>query len=227
MLDDVPLQRTPRAGLPPIPARMQQLPIDTRGYPVPWFVEWINGEPDFRVMDSRKWARAVKFGNCWLCGEQCGLLRTFVIGPMCAVNRVTSEPPCHSECAAFAAMACPFMTLPAAQYRSARLPAGALEAPGFASKRNPGVVCLWTTKKYRVFAVDAHATGGVPGQLIQIGEPAQVRWYSQGRVATRAEVEASVAGGFPALQEMAEQQSTQAVAELHSMRAQFSRLLPP
>jgi hypothetical protein len=36
-----------------MPARFARLPADERGYPVPKFVEWIDGKPDFRCVDSR------------------------------------------------------------------------------------------------------------------------------------------------------------------------------
>jgi len=96
--------RQPRKDLPEIPPRMRLLPIESRGYPVPWFVEWVDGKPDFRVMDRRKWGLAVRFGNCWLCGDPVGVRRTFVIGPMCGITRTTSEPANHHECASFAAI---------------------------------------------------------------------------------------------------------------------------
>ena len=36
--------------LPPLPRRFLGLPIDDRGYPVPWFVHWVDGKPDFRLV---------------------------------------------------------------------------------------------------------------------------------------------------------------------------------
>ena len=39
---------------------MQALPIDRRGFPVPWFVSWDDGGPDFRVIDRGKIVQAVK-----------------------------------------------------------------------------------------------------------------------------------------------------------------------
>lgn len=201
---------------------MRHLPIDARGYPVPWFVQWVDGAPDFRIMDRAKWARALRFGNCWLCGDPCGKQRTFVIGPMCAINRTTSEPGCHYDCAEFAALACPFMTLPAAQYRSANLPPNTQTPGGVAITRNPGVTCLWSTIEWSVF----RATVGAPGQLIHLGEPREVRWFARARAATRDEVEDSIRGGFPLLEEAARAQGLNSVATLHSMRAAFSRWLP-
>jgi hypothetical protein len=40
-----------------LPVRLQGLPIDERGYPVPWFVAWENGKPEFRAMDPLKFWR--------------------------------------------------------------------------------------------------------------------------------------------------------------------------
>ena len=51
-----------------MPDRMKLLPIDDRGYPVPWFVDWIDGKPEFRAMDPTKWRRAVTEQRCWTCG---------------------------------------------------------------------------------------------------------------------------------------------------------------
>ena len=89
----------PELNVDTMPDRIRRLPV-FRGYPVPWFVAWLeNGEPEFRAMDRAKWSRAIKDGLCWVCGERLGAHRVFVIGPMCGVNKTTSEPPCHAECA--------------------------------------------------------------------------------------------------------------------------------
>ncbi len=140
---DLPVMKTSahrpvRAGLPPLPLRITTLPVDERGFPVPRFVAWIDGKPDFRVVDPRQRARAVRLNRCWICGEAFGAHKAFVVGPMCVVNRVSSEPPSHRECAVFAAQACPFLTLPRARRRDANLPATG-EPPGVMLTRNPGV----------------------------------------------------------------------------------------
>src|SRR5262245_17927108 len=96
----------------PLPARMARLPISPAGYPVPWFVATIKGEPDFRVIGPDKIARAVRADLCWLCGQTLGRFKAFVGGPMCAVNRTSAEPPSHRECAEYAVRACPFLTRP-------------------------------------------------------------------------------------------------------------------
>src|SRR5438477_249547 len=70
------------------------------------------GEPDFRCADKRKFHRALKEKRCWVCGDKLGVHLAFVIGPMCAVNKVTSEPPCHLECAEYSVRICPFLSRP-------------------------------------------------------------------------------------------------------------------
>jgi len=191
--------RTYRAGLPDRPARIRALPLSDKGYPVPWFVEWIDGVPDFRVMDSRKRFLAVKRSLCWICGQPLGSFMTFVAGPMCGINRTSGEPPAHHDCAVYAAQACPFLTLPRAQYREANMPEHNQMTPG-AIKRNPGVAMLWTTRSYKPFAVDERASDW----LIEMGEPTSVEWLAEGRTATRAEVDESIRTGMPFLENACE-----------------------
>lgn len=205
-----------RPGLPPLPTRMKRLAIDERGYPVPWFVAWVDGRPEFRVADSAKMFRARRFGYCWICGSNVGAVKTFLIGPMCCVNRITSEPPSHVECAEFAALACPFLTLPKAQRRDANMPPGASDPAGLMIDRNPGVCCLWTTNRFRLF--DAGN-----GFLYRIGEPTSIAFYTEKRRASRAEVLASIDTGMPILRRIAEDDGVRAVVALES---EYCRMLP-
>ena len=53
-----------------LPGRMRALPVDHRGFPVPWFVQWFDegskpvlygvGTPDFRVIDPARIFQAVE-----------------------------------------------------------------------------------------------------------------------------------------------------------------------
>ncbi|MBK3333519.1 hypothetical protein GA845_00540 [Burkholderia pseudomallei] len=196
---------------------MMNLPIDERGYPVPYFVAWVDGKPDFRVSDGAKMQNCVRFHRCWLCGGMLGRYRAFVIGPMCAVNRVSSEPPSHLNCALFAVHACPFLILPKAIRREANTPEGMTDPPGIFLKRNPGVSLVWVTREYRVTPCD----GGV---LFRLGEPSATLWYAHGRRATREEAQASIDSGLPALREVAA--SENALPELERMIAAVEPLLP-
>jgi hypothetical protein len=177
-----------RKGLPTLPARMVKLPIDRRGYPVPWFVQWVNDEPNFQIVSPQRFRQAIRFGNCWICGDRLGARKTFVMGPLNIINRVTSEPACHYDCARFAAQACPFLILPQAKYKEA--PAGAVPAAGEMTNRNPGCVALWTTKTFKM------QPAGEGKKLIVVSDPVAVDWYANGKLASRATVKASLEDGL-------------------------------
>jgi hypothetical protein len=218
---------TLRPELGALPARLARLPLDARGYPVPWFVQWIDGKPEFRVMDGEKFAHAIKRRRCWACGDALGAYMTFVIGPMCAVNRTSAEPPCHHECATWSARFCPFLSRPKMVRREDDLTEACAKGEA-ALDRNPGVAGLWTTRGYRPFeAKGASATGW----LIKMGDPTRVEWYCEGRPATRAEVEASIDSGLPSLRAMCDAERDalrrlDAHAELTKLRSAVDRYLP-
>lgn len=185
-----------------------------RGYPVPWFVAVINGEPDFRVMDPVKWRQAAglttgkkgwtvepRASRCWVCGGSMlsfGMLHTFAftIGPMCAINRVSAEPPSHVACAEWSARNCPFLSRPQAKRREVTELPEATSA-GVMIERNPGVTLIWKCGRY----VISNDGSGKP--LIQIGTLTQTAtWWAEGRPATREEVLASFDSGYPLLEAM-------------------------
>lgn len=183
-----------RKGLEQPPRLMRELPLDERGYPVPYFVEWIDGKPDFRVISAKAWRTCVTRDRCWICGGGMEQRKAFVIGTISAAHRITSEPPSHVLCAEYALRTCPFIILPRAKHREPD--EGSRAIPGVPA-RNPGVYCLWLTYSYGVVKQGEQF-------VIRIGEPRRVTWYSQGRAATRAEVEESIASGreFVAEQQM-------------------------
>jgi hypothetical protein len=203
-----------------MPPRIRALPLDPRGYPVPWFVCWIDGKPDFRVIDSAKFRAALRFRRCWICGEPLGSHFAFVIGPMCAINRISSEPPSHVDCAIFAAKACPFLTLPKAKRRTANLPSEGRAPPGNHLERNPGVALIWKTRNFSPFRAP---DGGI---LIRIGDPNETIWFAEGRAAMRDECLASIDGGYPFLEEEAASEGPDALRTLAEMRDRALALLP-
>lgn len=216
-----------RPELEALPPRLQRLPVDDRGYPVPWFVAWIDGKPEFRVADSEKFQRAIQERRCWVCGDVLGAHLTFVLGPMCGINRTTAEPPCHRECAEWSARNCPFLSRPQMVRREDDVINNELlqaNAPGCALTRNPGVTLLWTTKTFRFFS------DGKGKRLIHFGPAEHVSWYAHGRSATRDEVIASVDSGLPALLSIAEDQDRKegvgAVDALMKMKGAFEPLYP-
>jgi hypothetical protein len=201
-----------------IPSRMRKLKISDEGYPIPYFVPYVNGKPDFRGMDGEKLSICIRHKRCWLCGEPLCQYMTFVIGPMCAVTHVSSEPPSHRGCAEYAATACPFLTQPRMRRNEKDLPEG--EFVGMAIKRNPGVTLLWTTMEYRVF----RAKGGV---LFDVCNPTEVRFMAEGRKATRTEIMESINSGLPILIEMAEKEGPSAMKDLNDKINVAITLVPP
>lgn len=205
----------------PIPDRMRRLPISAQGYPIPWFVPFTHdGEPVPQAADPVKRLRAARLGLCWCCGEPLGIWRSFVIGPMCVTNRITSEPPNHKPCAEYAVRVCPFLARPKMR-RNPTTPADQKVSPGgIMIERNPGVAAIWTTRKFR--AVRDH-DGGL---LFSLGDPTEVTFYCEGHLATQAEVLESMESGIPILREVAERDGSQAVAMLDKQYARALRLLP-
>lgn len=202
-----------------MPPRVRALPISDTGFPVPWFVTWLDGKPDFRVASLDKLDAAVRQRRCWVCGEPLGQIVACVVGPMCTITRTIAEPPTHRDCALFSARVCPFLANPRMRRREGGLPEGHIPAPGVPIMRNPGAVAVWTTRKVTPFAVQG-------GRLFELGEPLAVEWFAQGTRATREQVEASIASGFPLLQAEAEREGDEAVAALFAQREAAIELLP-
>lgn len=206
-------------SLPAPPPRIARLPRNHAGYPVPWFVAWIDGVPDFRVVRAGGLDDAVRFGTCWLCGQKLGANAAFLLGPMCSVNRVSPEPPSHRDCALYAVRACPFLTNPHMRRRTSNLPDDTVLPDGEMITRNPGVTALWISRTWSVDPVY---------RLFDVGDPLTVDWYAHGRPATRAEVLASIDSGMPILTGAAEKdpRPRQALAQLAAMHADALRYVP-
>jgi ribosomal protein L24E len=208
-----------KPGLPPMPAQIAELPVAPNGYPVPWFVQWVDGAPEFRAMDPKKLVLAIRERRCWVCGH--GIPPgpvTFVVGPMCTVNAISAEPPCHHECAVYSARACPFLSKPHMVRRENDLPLEVKDAPGLAIKRNPGVTALYVTSVYQAFREG-------DGVLFNIERrPHRVEWFREGRPATRAEVAEAFATGCGALKDQAALEG--ATEEFDKMLKDAERLWP-
>lgn len=193
-----------------MPARIRRLPRDEAGRPVPWFVWWNpeSGEPDFRVIGPGKMQEAYRRHVCWVCGERLGVYRVFVIGPMCAVNRISGELPSHQECAQYSAKACPFLSTPRMHRNEKNLPKDYQELGGVTIKRNPAVTLLWTTRSY----VPVKDWAGK--YVFSLGPPTRLEFYREGRPASRMEVLESIDSGMPLLREIAERDGDKAIEDL-------------
>lgn len=207
-----------------MPKGIAALRIDRRGYPVPWFVADVDGKPDFRIADAKKLHRAVVEGRCWVCGRRFtgpAYARTyaFVVGPMCGVNRTSSEPPSHWDCAEYSATHCPFLIDPARRRGKAHVPEEVLEPGGVMIERNPGVALVWATRQFNPVILPN-------GMIFKFGPPARVAWFAEGRPATRAEVSESVRSGLPALEAMAREDGLEACHALERQVIALMELAP-
>jgi len=204
--------------LPPLPERIKRLPMDARGFPVPWFVVWYDGKPDFRVTDADKKQLAVTARLCWVCGEPMGPDLCFVATPICAIYRDAPEPPCHRECGIFAAQACPFLTKPRMRRWESGMPEESVPAVGDVDM-SPGAAMLWITRSYRTREVDDDI-------VFEMGEPVEVLWIVEGRDATRAEAWESIKDQLSELTEHAQKRGPQAVQDLRRRFVKSLDLLP-
>jgi hypothetical protein len=208
---------------PDAPPMIAALPVDGRSFPVPWFLAWNGrGEPDFQFVHPERAVQAIRQQRCWICGQRLGRMKAFVIGPMCAVNRISSEPPSHPMCAEFAATACPFLSRPLAKRGKVTAAQKAESAtPGIMLDRNPGVTLVWWCLSFTGFQPRPDQ-----GLLFQIGPPRATRWFREGRAATRDEVLESLETGLPALRALAEAEGPEALSELAASVAQAMPLIP-
>jgi hypothetical protein len=178
---------------------------------------------DDRVVDGRKFDKAVKERRCWLCGGKLGRIKASVIGPMCAVNRITSEPPCHPQCAKYAVQTCPFLSQPRARRNEKNLPEERREAAGIALDRNPGVSVIWESL---VDSKPFRPMYGAQGTLFDLGPAYRVTWWRQGVPATRYEAMQSLKEGLPKLREVAVAEGEESVAALGEAMLRCLKLLP-
>lgn len=98
-----------------IPEKMKNLPLDKRGYPIPYIVLIDNnGVPHFKVNDDEKLRTAAKWKFCAICGTRMKNGDMWVIGgPGSAFHPAGHyfDTPTHHECGAYALQVCPYLAL--------------------------------------------------------------------------------------------------------------------
>lgn len=102
----------------PIPKELAHLPIDERGYPIPYFAAIVDGKHDFRLLDARKQQRATEGKLCAVCGRKLPKdFCYFISGVLGLTNQVSTDPAMHRTCAEFSLRACPHMYFQKAERR--------------------------------------------------------------------------------------------------------------
>lgn len=209
----------------PLPDLMRELPVNRKGFPVPFFADKVDGEWDFRIMSKTNYGRCIKEHLCWVCGQRLGSKKVFVAGPMCVVTRTSAEPPCHYSCAQYAAIACPFLAMPKMRRNEKGLPEEIKMPAGVGIMRNPGVTAVLITRSYRMFK------DGNGGALVEMGPPEAIEWYANRGRATRKDVMDSIESGLPILMEQCGIEKTkelrdEANVELANRLSETMRWLP-
>lgn len=103
----------------PIPSELAHLKRDKRGYPIPFFVTYKNGEPQFQIVSVEKVITCVDKKICPICGKKLYKDGSYVVsGPMGLHNRITSDAPMHRVCAEFSIKACPHLYYEKAKRRA-------------------------------------------------------------------------------------------------------------
>jgi hypothetical protein len=192
---------------------------DYRQMPIPWFVFQEKGKAaDFRVADEAKRVKAVKLRLCWCCGKKLPKEESaFLVGPMCEITQVTSEPPMHVDCAEYAVMICPFLGNPAMKRSPRPIRGDASKPSGHGIPRNPGVTALIVSKyPARPFS------DRMGGWLLQLPVAKRVFYFRERRPATVDEVWHSCVTGLPALYESARAEGMDAVIDV-TVRAEVYR----
>lgn len=203
----------------PAPDSMAGRPTDHRGFPVPWFVteKTPEGHWDFVRISGQRFDEARRKDVCWVSGQPLGRYRSFVIGPMCVINRVAADPPVRLDIARWSAQVCPFLSRPLAKRDTKYTDEELARQRGVMLTRNPGVCAIYTVER---------GSYDVDGGLFYLGDPVSVEWCARGRAATREEVDASIATGLPALDDMARKQGGAAQDELRRRIASAAKFLP-
>ncbi|WP_443750333.1 hypothetical protein [Asticcacaulis solisilvae] len=197
----------------PLPTGMRTLPLDERGIPVPWFVDWPGGKPDFRIVDGRKLIDGWKQDLCWICGQRLFAFRAWIIGPVSLINRCTAEPPAHPECARTALTHCPFLSNPEMKRNKAALPVRQ-SGGGELVEHNSGLSCAWITK-----GRGGEMINPGNGLMFRIFEPHTVEWFRNG---TRAGAEDVHAGFEDAARRLRDSDRRHGPAALHNLEGRIS-----
>lgn len=96
-----------------IPDLMRKLPLDSRGYPIPYVV--LNddkGCPHFKINDDTKSDECIAKNLCTICGTKMDRTSMWLLGgPQSAFHPKGSfvEPPVHRECGLYALQVCPYL----------------------------------------------------------------------------------------------------------------------
>lgn len=136
----------------PIPEFLKHLPVDERGYVIPYFATYVDGKPDFRLLNISKQETCIKYNKCAVCGKKLiDGVYYFISGPMGFLNQVSTDPAMHKECAEYSLKVCPHLLYQNAERRHTNLPTGTLQDKDvpYMGMDKPPYVMLVKAKKFK------------------------------------------------------------------------------
>jgi hypothetical protein len=148
-----------------IPDFLSHLPTHG-GLPVPFTVMYVNGIPDFRVVDHDKRRACMTDRLCAICGRRLGEYAWFIGGPKSLeMSNLFMDPPQHEHCARFAIATCPFLSGQVTEHNRAKpIPPEASVEPLITSTRSEKIG-MRRTKQYGLVNYQGHG-------LIKV-----IRWH--------------------------------------------------
>ena len=160
-----------------LPASMQSLEKDERGYPIPHTVAVDSaGKPDFRIIDEEKAGIAILNGRCAICGQSLQGEAALVGGSNSIGHKLFVDGPMHRDCAEYAIQVCPMMAAPKFAY-SRREPSEEFEITNIreVSTDRPEVFGLGVTRDYALVRLGENVFVRAVAWL----EPP--RWFKHGK----------------------------------------------
>jgi len=133
-----------------IPKELEHLPVDPRGFAIPYFVSFIDGKPEFRLLDISKQYKCIADRLCAVCGRKLPKDSMFFIGGILTfTNRVCTDPGMHRICAEYSLMTCPHMYYERAQRREKGLEGMPIEDSKILDPGKPKQLYLIKASKYK------------------------------------------------------------------------------
>jgi hypothetical protein len=130
-----------------IPKFLSHLKTDERGYPIPYFVAYLKGKPDFRLLDETKREICIHKKMCSVCGKKLvDRYFYFISGEKGKMNCISTDAAMHKECAEYSLEVCPHLLYEKAGRRNAGIEFVAV--PDFAIMDKPEAMYLILADKY-------------------------------------------------------------------------------
>lgn len=138
-----------------VPAFLSHLKV-YGDYPVPFVQMWIDGKPDFRVIDPQRAEECLNEKLCAICGKRLGEFCFFIGGSLCRENHLFSDAPMHEACAEFASKTCPFVSGQEHEYSDRPVDETVTTIVEMTAAVRPEKMYIFKTRTNKVINVNGH-----------------------------------------------------------------------